>query len=279
MANADKKIAGSSALYLYGISRGSATNGVNKPSAKPGSKTAKTKSAPEASQAKLKKISSAGIDGVHPVQPLTSEEFICWVCEVDQKNFAEAMERNMENLEWLALHGVRHQQVVGEIAAQASIIPARFGTIFSGEPALLKDVQGRKAALNEVFNRVEGADEWGVKVFAEYFAPVAPVAEVRSGKEYLQQKAATIRKRPEHNDQEISELATALDKIAADSAPSGKVSGAQPNLLWQATYLVPRARRKQWDQVLKNFVERWEGQRRIEINGPWPPYSFVSDAD
>ena len=279
MANADKKIAGSSALYLYGISRSSATNGIKKPSAKPGSKTAKTKSAPEASQVKLKKISSAGIDGVHPVQPLTSEEFICWVCEVDQKNFAEAMERNMENLEWLALHGVRHQQVVGEIAAQASIIPARFGTIFSGEPALLKDVQGRKAALNEVFNRVEGADEWGVKVFAEYFAPVAPVAEVRSGKEYLQQKAATIRKRPEHNDQEISELATALDKIAADSAPSGKVSGAQPNLLWQATYLVPRARRKQWDQVLKNFVERWEGQRRIEINGPWPPYSFVSDAD
>ena len=37
--------------------------------------------------------------------------------------------------------------------------------------------------------------------------------------------------------------------------------------------------RKQWDQALKNFVEKWEGKRRIEVNGPWPPYSFVSDAD
>jgi hypothetical protein len=49
--------------------------------------------------------------------------------------------------------------------------------------------------------------------------------------------------------------------------------------LWQATFLVPRAKRRQWDQTLKNFVERWDGQRRIEVNGPWPPYSFVSDAE
>jgi hypothetical protein len=286
MANADKNLAGASALYLYGISRKAApdsagTNGARKSSARPASKSAKTKSAPKAprSQPPLKKIGSAGIDGAHPVEPLVCAEFICWVCKVDESNFAHAIERNMENLEWLALHGVRHQQVVGEIAAQTSMVPARFGTIFSGEPALIKDVQGRKAALNKVFDHVTGADEWGVKVFGEYSAPAPPVTEARTGKEYLQQKAARIRKRPEHNDQELSELATALEKIATDSAPSGKVSGAQPNLLWQATFLVPRAQRKQWDQTLQNFVERWEGQRRIEINGPWPPYSFVSDAD
>lgn len=185
----------------------------------------------------------------------------------------------MENLEWLALHGVRHQQVVGEVAAQMAIVPARFGTIFSGEAALVKDVLGRKAALNKVFARVAGGEEWGVKVFADRPAAAAAVTEARSGKEYLQQKAARLKKRPERNDQELRELATSLEKIATDSAPSGKVSGAQPNLLWQATFLVPRAKRKQWDQVLKNFVQRWEGQRRIEVNGPWPPYSFVSDAD
>jgi hypothetical protein len=185
----------------------------------------------------------------------------------------------MENLEWLALHGVRHQQVVGEVAEQMTIVPARFGTVFSGEPALFKNVLGKKAALKKVFARVAGGDEWGVKVFAERQFTAIPVTEARSGKEYLQQKAARLKKRPERNDQELQELATALGKIATDSAPSGKVSGAQPNLLWQATFLVPRARRKQWDQALKNFVERWDGKRRIEVNGPWPPYSFVSDAE
>jgi len=49
--------------------------------------------------------------------------------------------------------------------------------------------------------------------------------------------------------------------------------------LWQATFLVPRGRRKQWDKILSEFVERWDGVRRIEVNGPWPPYSFVSDAN
>jgi hypothetical protein len=265
MANPSKKIADSGALYLYGISQNPAG---------PSAKKAGAKSA-----VPVPKIGSAGIDGVHAVQALVCGDFLCWVCKVDHASFADAVERNMENLEWLALHGVRHQQVVGEVAGQTTIVPARFGTVFSGEPALIKNVLGRKAALNKVFARVAGGDEWGVKVFAErQAAPVAAPA-ARSGKEYLQQKAARLKTRPERNDPELQELATALAKIATDSAPSGKVSGAQPNLLWQATFLVPRNKRRQWDQVLRNFVERWDGRRRIEVNGPWPPYSFVSDAE
>ena len=258
MANPNRKVAGN-ALYLYGISQRPEETG--KPAKNVG------------------KIGSVGIDGIHTVRPLDCGEFICWVCEVDQSSFAAAVERNMENLEWLALHGVRHQQVVAEVAEQATIVPARFGTVFSGEAALVGDVQGRKAALKKVFARVAGGDEWGVKVFAERQVAPVTVPEARSGKEYLQQKAARLKKRPERNDQELQGLATALGKIATDSAPSGKVSGAQPNLLWQATFLVPRSKRKLWDQVLRDFVERWDGQRRIEVNGPWPPYSFVSDAD
>ncbi|HWG38920.1 MAG TPA: GvpL/GvpF family gas vesicle protein [Candidatus Acidoferrales bacterium] len=268
MANSNRKIAAGGALYLYGISEAPALPASNKPASKLAQRFS----------LKVPKIGSVGIDGVHAVQPLACGDFICWVCEVDQASFAGAIERNMENLEWLALHGIRHQQVVGEVAEQIAIVPARFGTVFSGEPALLKDVQGRKAALKKVFARVAGGDEWGVKVFAERQVTAVARTEARSGKEYLQQKAARLKK-PERNDHELLELATALGKIAIASAPSGKVSGAQPNLLWQATFLVPRAKRKQWDQALKSFVERWEGQRRIEVNGPWPPYSFVSDAE
>jgi hypothetical protein len=268
MANSNRKINATGALYLYGISEAPASPASNKPASKIAQKVPQ----------RVPKLGSVGIDGVHAVKPLACGDFICWVCEVDQASFASAVERNMENLEWLALHGVRHQQVVGEVAERMTIVPARFGTVFSGEPALLKDVLGRKAALKKVFARVAGGDEWGVKVFAERQVTAVAVPKARSGKEYLQQKAARL-KRPERNDQELQDLATVLDKIATDSAPSGKVSGAQPNLLWQATFLVPRAKRKQWDQALKNFVERWEGQRRIEVNGPWPPYSFVSDAE
>ncbi len=56
----------------------------------------------------------------------------------------------------------------------------------------------------------------------------------------------------------------------------GKVSGGQRDLEWQASFLVRRADRKKWDDVLAKFARRWGYERRIETTGPWPPYSFVS---
>jgi len=241
------------ALYLFGVSR--------------------------LSGRKELKAGSPGIDGVSPVKAIVCGDFLCWVSGVDQASFAEEMERNKESLEWLALHSVRHQQVVSEVAAQTTIVPARFGTVFSGQAALLKNVLGRRRALERVFDRVADADEWGVKVFADRKAAVAGATSAPSGKDYLHQKAAQLRKGRERSDPELGELEAALKKVAAASAPSGKVSGTQASLLWQATFLVSRSRRKHWEKVLGEFVERWEGRRRIEVNGPWPPYSFVSDAD
>jgi gas vesicle protein GvpL/GvpF len=254
MANPNRKIDGRQGLYLYGVS--SAAINQDASGFTPG---------------------SPGIDGASAVKSVSCGDFVCWVSAVEHPSFARAMERNIENLEWLALHSVRHQQVVGEIAGHMAIVPARFGTVFSGEAALVKNVLDRGAALKRVFARVAGADEWGVKVFAE--KTPARVAAARSGKEYLLKKAAQVRQRPQRNDPELREFAGALEKVASDAAPSGKVSGTQPSLVWQATFLVPRSRRKQWEKVLGEFVARWEGQRRIEVNGPWPPYSFVADAE
>jgi hypothetical protein len=250
---ANRRIAAGNALYLYGIS---------KPSG-----------------AKAGKVAAAGIDGIHPVQSLVCGDYLCWVSAVDGKAFSDAIHGNMENLEWLALHGVRHQQAVAEIFGGHTIIPARFGTVFSGEPALLKNVQERKRGLEKVFAKISGAEEWGVKVFAEQ-APATPMPkQVRSGKDYLKLKSAKLKKGPERDTSGLQEFAAALEKIALDSAPSGKVSGTQPSLLWQATFLVPRSRRKPWDEALQIFVKKWSGKRRIEVNGPWPPYSFVADAE
>lgn len=248
----NRTVAAEQALYLYGVS------------------LADTSASP--------KITSPGIDGIHAVERLSCGEFFCWASAVDAEAFGQALESNMENLEWLALHGVRHQQVVGEIAKQESIIPARFGTIFSGKDALRKDVEGRKQMLKRVFSKIADADEWGVKVYAEHKTAPATIG-ASSGRDYLQQKAARLKTRPERDDSDVKEFADALVEVAVDSAPTGKVSGAQPDLAWQATFLVARKRRKEWERVLKKFVERWSGSRRIEVNGPWPPYSFVSDAD
>lgn len=241
------------ALYLYAVSR--------------------------ADVAKPAKIGNPGIDGLNPVQPVACGDLLCWVSAVDHDGFSAEIDRNMDNLEWLALHSVRHQQVVAEIAAKTAVIPARFGTVFSSKQALLKNVENRKPVLKKVFARIAEADEWGVKIFSEQQPKLVIPAEVRSGKEYLRAKAARMKRRPERDEAGLQEFAAALKKIAIDSAPTGKISGVQPALLWQATFLVPRNNRKRWEQTLKQFVKRWSGSCRIEVNGPWPPYSFVADAE
>lgn len=174
----NRAVAAEQALYLYGVSPADAGTAAQ--------------------------IATPGIDGVHAVERLSCGEFVCWASSVDAASFGKALETNMENLDWLALHGVRHQQVVGEIARQETVIPARFGTIFSGREALRKDVEGRREMLKRVLQKIADSDEWGVKVYAEA-RPATPRVAANSGRDYLQQKAARLRTRPERDDAELKE--------------------------------------------------------------------------
>ena len=53
-----------------------------------------------------------------------------WFSEVDSGTFGDHLSERLEDLEWLAGAGVRHQETIAAIAAIASVVPARFGTVF-----------------------------------------------------------------------------------------------------------------------------------------------------
>jgi hypothetical protein len=235
------------AIYLYGI----------------------TQDAPK------KPVRAQGVDGEAAVEPVPCVGFTCWISRVDRREFADDLNRNMENLEWLAAAGVRHQRVVADIAAQATVLPARFGTVFLTEKSLQEDVKKRKRVLSDSLKMVAGADEWGVKVFL--LQPAQPAAlNASSGTDYLRKKATAQQKGRVLDNKEIEAFAVALARLAQGMAPAGKVSSGQRDLEWSASFLLQRAKKKQWQQVLDRFAKKWRGSRRIECTGPWPPYSFVS---
>lgn len=76
--------------------------------------------------------------------------------------------------------------------------------------------------------------------------------------------------------EELNEFQSALDEIAEDRAPAGRISSGQRGLLFQTSVLVKRSNRQRLESVLKKFSRQWAENRRIECTGPWPPYSFVS---
>jgi len=219
------------------------------------------------------KIAVAGVDGAHRVQPFVCAGLVCWVSSVDG-SFVERISSSMEDLEWLADSGVRHQHAVAAISAKTTMVPARFGTVFLSQDSLASHVQKTKDVIVRSLRDFESADEWGVKVYIVP-QPVAAAAGV-SGKDYLQRKAANLQSRSHAApDEETREFAQALSKIAKDTATASSMASGQRNLQWQSSFLLPRSRRKQWDALLKRYARRWAGKRQIECSGPWPPYSFV----
>ena len=253
--NGSRRVAKSAqALYLYGFSE--------------------SKSGKQSSELK---VSAVGVDGQSKVEAVECAGVLAWISEVDAREFAANLASKMEDLEWLSDASVRHQRAVAAIAEKMELLPARFGTVFLGTESLEADIRSRQEQLKTAFARIADADEWGVKVFMTP-SNAAPGQRAASGQDYLRVKAKAIeaRMRPAA-DQEIQELDKQLRKIARASAVTGKVSGGLKGLQWQATFLVPRSRRKQLDATLKKFAARWDKSRRIECTGPWPPYSFVGD--
>ena len=217
-----------------------------------------------------------GVDGAAPVEPLPVGAVIAWISRVPSAEYADRLTANMEDLEWLAAAGVRHQRVVAELAQRADILPARFGTVFLTPASLLADIGRNKRELLRAFKRVAGCDEWGVKIFAEPRPRPAAVAAA-SGRDYLRKKAAALASSARRAlDPDIKTFGAALARLARDTTAGGKVSAGQRDLEWQASFLLPRGKRRAWQAVLDRYAARWRGLHRIECTGPWPPYSFVT---
>jgi hypothetical protein len=180
----------------------------------------------------------------------------------------------------LAETSVAHQRVIAAISRITDILPTRFGTVFRTEESLCKHVAKRVRGLKKDFERIKGADEWGVKVFT--IQPAAlPMPAARTGKDYLKAKAALLpsRKPKSVQREDMIEFEQALAGVATETAPAGNVSGGQRGLSFQTSLLVKRTKRKKLESILEKFAREWTRERRIECTGPWPPYSFVSRPD
>jgi hypothetical protein len=219
-----------------------------------------------------------GIDASGPVLGIPAGPFTAWISAIDAASFARALEQNLENLDWLAEATLRHQNVITAISGRSkdTLLPTRFGVVFSTVRALQEDIARRKKEIARASQHVEGCEEWGVKVFQGTSSAAKTVFKTAaSGADYLRKKAAALGS-DVGDEESLRAFALDLRSTARDVAKSGKVSGGQRGLQWQATFLVPRAKRKQWDNLLRKYAQQWDGERSIECTGPWPPYSFVA---
>ncbi|GGU23774.1 GvpL/GvpF family gas vesicle protein [Streptomyces lavendofoliae] len=228
-----------------------------------------------------------GIGG-EPPRLLRHGDLVAVVGAVPPEDFDEApLRARLEDLDWLADTARAHDAVIAAISTVTCPLPLRLATVCrddSGVRRLLEDGHDRFVRALE---RLDGRVEWGVKVYAEPQAaeeaePEAP-ASGTTGRDYLRRRLHARRSR-DGDWQRADALCRRLHAELSRYAEAGTVhrpqdarlSGAPGVNVLNAAYLVDRTRSERFVELVEAASEPGV---RVELTGPWAPYSFAGIAD
>lgn len=206
-----------------------------------------------------------------------------------------AAEARLGDLTWVAPRAVRHQEVLGTLLGSGPVLPARFGTLFSGEEALRAFLERGAGPIGTFLDEVDGCREWGVKGLLETeratealvarAAAALPQPELSPGRRYLEER----RLRADARRQLDAWLGAAAPPLAAALAPLARATRSRPvprggggtpgeEAVFSWALLVEAASEP---ALLAEVGERGGALAadglRLELSGPWPPYSFCPD--
>jgi hypothetical protein len=226
----------------------------------------------------------AGLRGA-PLEVVTHEDLQAVVCDVDLAEFgAEALATNLEDLDWLEEVARAHNDVVWRAAEEATVAPMRLVTICADDQSVRARIEVLRQDLNDVLDRVEGRREWSLKVLApraEEPHPVAATTGPTSGADYLRRKREAAARRRSAGD-EVERAAEEIHAAAVErSVAARRLPPQDPRLTGRAEAMALNCAYLVADEESDDFVAavRNEGRNHpqvsVEVEGPWPPYSFA----
>jgi hypothetical protein len=196
------------------------------------------------------------------------------------------IETGLRDLDWVSRCAVAHEAVVEHVARTgATVIPMKMFTLFADDARAAAHVTRLRKKIDALLRRVSGRQEWGLRVtLDERRALVRATGNgaPASGTAFLLQKKAekdAARRLAARARVEADHL---FDHLAshADDARRRRPSADTPGrLLLEAAFLVPvtRARAFRAETARRARALARDGYD-LSLSGPWPPYSFVTDA-
>ena len=258
----------------------------------------------------------AGVGGAK-VRAVICGEFAVLVSDVSLEEFGQAaLRRNLENLDWLDEVSRKHHHVIDAAARLFPLLPARLATVYFGDAGVCAALASRRERLRDTLRRVGGRVEWGVKAYATPEPGDAGTARRGSagaraagdpgprtertgtgggetaggetggaGLAYLKRRRAQLSADRDSRVAAAGGAQTVHAELSGRAAAarlhppqSPQLSGVRQPMLLNASYLLDAAN-------VVSFTEAVAGQAtshpelRIELTGPWPPYSFADDND
>ncbi|MFJ4872035.1 GvpL/GvpF family gas vesicle protein [Streptomyces sp. NPDC088757] len=203
------------------------------------------------------------------------------------------LKARFEDLEWLEGVARAHHEVVQTVARHGTVLPLRLATVYQNDDRARGALAVQRHVFAERIALLRGRSEFGVKLYVGPAGSTDPTgsseprdgtaadASLSPGKAYLR------RRRAQHSAQEVryrhaQEAADRVEALASrfstrrvrHPAQRGALAGPEENVLNDA-YLVPRDRAEEFRTALAAAVEGLDGVR-VEVTGPWAPYSFAT---
>jgi Gas vesicle synthesis protein GvpL/GvpF len=223
------------------------------------------------------------------VTTLREDELVAVVSQVPDEEFTEeALRRRLEDLDHLEAIARAHHGVVDALAAGGPVLPLRLATVYRDLARVREVLHERRAEFAQALASIGDRMEWGVKIYAREPEPAAAPAPARSpaggrsGRAYLEQRLRQRREREDGRRGALelcrrvdAELRAAADDVRHHRPQDPRLSGAHDENLLNAAYLVRRDRAGHFAELVRGLAERERGVR-VELTGPWAPYSFTA---
>jgi Gas vesicle synthesis protein GvpL/GvpF len=218
-----------------------------------------------------------GIDGAE-VHRIAHRDLVAVVSAAPSDE--AALRARLERLDELAAIAEAHHAVVAAVATQTVVAPSRLATIYRDEHRVRELLRHRYEEFEALLDRLAGTVEVGVKLYVEDRSP-ARAAPSASGRAYLQQLSQRHRRRDEdwrHAAATVERVDTALSANALDRSDlrpqPAQLSGTAGHNVLNAAYLVPTGRVTEFTELAQRLAQD-EPALRVEVTGPWAPYSFA----
>jgi len=235
-----------------------------------------------------------GINTPSPVRCLPIGNLGALVRDVAMEEFGEdVLKDRMKDPQWLEQHIWQHARVLEVAMRFGTVIPMKLLTIFRTEDRLLKSLLALDGTLRDLCGKLQGKEEWGVKVFCDLQCIQAAVEAQRdrtsqlnaqlagkpSGTAYLIRKQSEESARRESSlllavhlesiSRRISSMAyeTKFNPVTQES--SGRQMVLNASLLIDKTSISSLANGV--NALRQEYLPRGFEFERV---GPFPPYSF-----
>ncbi|MEV7730140.1 GvpL/GvpF family gas vesicle protein [Streptomyces sp. NPDC087917] len=204
-----------------------------------------------------------------------------------------ALKTHFEDIVWLENVARAHHNVVQALTELTTVLPLRMATVYQDDDRARRALADRHDSFAERITQLAAHTEFGVKM---YLVPATPPAEAEPAADTTTDAATTPgkaylrRRRAQHTEAEAryghaEEAAAAIEAVASRYASqrvrhpsqSGALTGPAENVLNDA-YLVSDEHARQFKAAIEQAATSFDSVR-IEVTGPWAPYSFAMPPD